>query len=158
MIKWMFIKIAVLFVFAVLCSCSAPVKGPAFIAEPEPKDSESLLYIYRPYTTDLSIRKSLFHINGMSVVELQAGGYTAVRLSPGEYELSHSFGPILQGDSSADLGLQIKLKGGTAYFVAMKVSNYPAGTISLRSIDPVVALQEIASCKWQTSSIQKSKL
>ncbi len=71
-----------------LISCST---GPAFQAVEEPTDKEGLVYLYRP-DSGPRLRKTLIAINELDICDLASKEYTWVKVKPGRYSLTATWG------------------------------------------------------------------
>lgn len=82
---------AALLCVVVLAGCAAT--GPVYQDAPEPRETDALVYIFRP-NPFLSIaggRDAYFYVNDVNIVDLSAEGYTWFHIPAGEYSLKQKW-------------------------------------------------------------------
>ena len=106
-----------------LAGCAA--SGPTFKDEPTPSRDTSLVYIYRPYASNLGLVTAAFAVDGKTVAELSPGGYEAISLSPGEHEIVQTWITTLPGsykEMKEPLKTRVRLRPGATHYVQFQVA------------------------------------
>lgn len=144
-----------LFLFLLLTGCMAT--GPIYTPESPPSDQEALVYIYRPAVqAGISLRTAAISVDDKPAAELSNGGYSIVRLTPGEHVLTQGWinwpgdVPVMYQKQTTKLSLA---PGGIAYAELNVSLNYvPGGNVTRWTFQPVDAIsgsQRIAECRKQ---------
>lgn len=82
---------AILLCIGVLTGCAAT--GPIYQDAPEPKETDALVYIFRPnpFFSILGGRDAYFYLNDVNIVDLSSEGYTWFHVPAGEYFLKQKW-------------------------------------------------------------------
>ena len=154
-------KSVILIVVIFLSACSAT--GPVYHAEPEPSADESLLYVYRVGASDLAIRTAIIEVGNELQFELLGGGYAAVKLKPGHYDIQQSW-KHWPGDY-AEIGkptfTSIELLKGETKYVELSIETqqslmYKEVMWGLKQVSSEVAVKKINKYKQQKEIKKRS--
>jgi hypothetical protein len=97
--------------------------GPQFTTAQPVSENEAMLYVYRPHTYAFIARIASIDVNGKRAVGLKNNGYAAIKLKPGEYEITQRWDEWLFLDhgkfDSRPLKATLNLAPGTTTYVRL---------------------------------------
>ena len=147
-------KANVVFWALVLSACAA--SGPIYQAAPEPKETDALVYIYRPSIFNsggLQTYDASFSVNEVNVVRLSVEGYSWFHIPAGDYKLTQGWSRLSGGGDK--LAINAKWLPRQKYYYRFETysgySNLGVNQLRWRvsRVPEDRALAEIVSCKYQ---------
>jgi len=128
--------------------------GPIYQNAPDPKESDALIYIYRPSSFAGGARDAYFYVNDVNIADISSEGYTWFHVPAGEYVLKQKW-PV---DVAFGKTIEAKVKWlpkQKYYYRLSTGASVGAGTVNFRwqitEINSGQAEAEISVCKLQPS-------
>lgn len=150
--------VSVLLLLVLLSGCAAT--GPIYQAAPEPKESDALIYIYRPNSFALGGRDAYFYVDDVNIVDLSNEGYTWFHLPAGEYSLKQKW-PLDVTLGTHTIEIKVKWLPHQKYYYRLNTNvgfGYQIGYSTIKyewqltEVPVEQAVGEISTCKLQAAS------
>jgi hypothetical protein len=103
-----------------LSGCASLVGGARFSEEVPPKEIESLIYVFRPFSMNSTLLSASFYWDDKFLVSLGLNDYTVVRTTPGKHKITVDQ-PFAQPRGSYPEPHEFELAGGRTYRLTLKL-------------------------------------